>query len=103
MLSYDPDEKPELDPDAVEEGIRLQMHPINVTCDEPDAKVGDPSGVSFIAFAPFIPREGEGIQLEDGESCQVKRVIYKLSRRPGSKMVMMVPNVYAVRLFVDPK
>lgn len=98
MRSYDPDKIPDLDPAAFKEADDLRLQPIHIICDEPGAKVGDIGGVSFMAFAASLPRAGEHIVLEDDTTCEVKRVSYKLSRRPDSNMVMLVPNVYAIRI-----
>jgi hypothetical protein len=102
MKSYDPDGTPEMDEEAFEEADRLGMRPVFVICDEQKAKVGDISGVSFVCFAYFVPRMGERITLEDGTTCQVARVMYKLARTKSRKVIGLTPNVYAVRLD-DPK
>ncbi len=101
MLNYDPDGRPEIDPQSLKEATDLGLKMIHVICDEPGAKVGDASGVSFPAFVDFVPQVGDRIGLEDGSSCSVKRVYYKLARMPGKKWVSMLPNVFAVRISKD--
>lgn len=75
----------------------VDEHPVNIICNEPSAQVGDPTGVSFIAFVEFLPRPGDRLVLDDGTDCTVQRVHWKTAHIPGSKMVMLVPNVDAVR------
>jgi hypothetical protein len=98
MLSYDPNKVPELDIAACAEAQEIGLHPINIICDEPNAKEGDNTGVSFIAFVNDIPRIGERIKLEDNKTCEVKRVYYKLAHIPLRKVVVLVPNIYAIRI-----
>ena len=75
------------------------MHPVHVVCDEPNAPVGDAAGISFIALVPFIPREGDRIGLEDGRTCEVKRVYHKVVARRNpegqAKSIQLIPNVVA--------
>jgi hypothetical protein len=101
MISYDPDRIPEFDPEATEQAMEWGLHPIQVICDEPGAKVGDPAGVSFFAFARFVPRVGEKITLEDGAVCQVKNVHYKVAPHPGTKVRELMANVSAIRISPD--
>src|SRR5687768_7953014 len=96
MISYDPDEKPGIDPEANAEAEKLGMRLIHVICDERGAQVGDAGAVSFMAMSPYLPRPGERIILEDGTTCDVLRVIHKVTRGP-LKAPMLVPNVIAVR------
>lgn len=98
MINYDPDKAAELDEETLEEGLRLGLTPVHIICDEANAKVGDPVGVSFYAFVEFVPRIGERIKLEDGTSCQVVMVIHKVSRAPDLKPIRLIPNVVAKRL-----
>jgi len=95
MISRDPDKTPDIDPEAVAEALKQGLHPIAVICDEPGAKVGDPVGVQFIAFVAFMPRIGEEIRLQDGKTCQVTRIVYKVTRLFGNSIFMM-PNVRAI-------
>jgi len=101
MISYDPDKVPSLDKEAMAEGLKDGRRLINIICDDPGAKVGDASGVSFYIFSEFLPRTGEVIQLEDKTFCQVHSVRWKVWRVPGSKATMMSPNIYAVRISPD--
>lgn len=98
MANYDPDTKASVDPRQAEEARQFGLQPVNVICDEPGAKVGDHTGVSFIAFVPSVPSQGDRIVLEDRTACDVVRVIWKVSRPPGEALVMLVPNVIAVRV-----
>ena len=101
MINYDPDSKPEIDPEAMAEAEQLGLRVIHVICDEAGAKVGDQSGVSFVTFGDFLPRAGDRMQLEDGTVCEVKRVYFKLSRPDGSRLSVLVPNVLATRISPD--
>jgi hypothetical protein len=92
-MSEEPERKP--DPPAPKS---LDLFPIQIICDEPNAKVGDQAGQSFIAFCSAIPRIGEKLILEDGASWLVKDVIYKVATHQATQMVRLYPNVYAVRL-----
>ena len=96
MLNYDPNEKPIVPPEILALAKREGLHPINVICEEPGAKVGDHTGVSFIGFVEFVPRIGDEIQLDDGGYCRVKRVVFKITG--DSELRMLVPNVAAVRV-----
>ena len=73
---------------------------MQVICDEPEAKVGDATGVNCIALVNFIPRPGEQIWLEKKTACIVDAVRHNLlavRRDDGSvKFVMLVPVVHAV-------
>lgn len=87
------------DPDeaALAEGVRQGLHPVQVICDEPGAKVGEPEGRSFLALSAFVPRVGEMVQLEDGSLGRVTGVFYQAVKTPGARVVRLVPTVYAVR------
>ena len=98
MISYDPDEAPNIDPEAHERADAAGLHMIHVVCDEPGAKVGDAAGVSFVSYGHFLPREGEIIKLEDGKRCRVRNILYKLGRPGDGKLLMIVPNVMAVHI-----
>ena len=99
LINYDPDGKPNLSNEMLEEAERCRLHPVNVICDEPNACVGDASGISFIALVSFIPREGDRINLEDGRACEVKRIFHKVVAIKNSegqaKSILLMPNVYA--------
>jgi hypothetical protein len=91
MMLNDPDEV------ALAEGVRMGLHPIQIICDEPDAKVGEPQGISFLALVAFVPRVGEMVQLPDGKMATVTGVYYQAVQTPGAKVVRLVPTVYTVR------
>jgi hypothetical protein len=101
MLNYDPDDKPKLDTAMLMEAREFGLHPVNVICDEPDARVGHHGGVSFIAFAAFAPQVGDRIEIQDGKLCEVKRAYYKVSQIGKTAMFSLVPNLYAVRVDGD--
>ncbi len=98
MLSYDPYRAPEFDTQTLMEAREMGLHPVNVICDEPNSQVGDNTGVSIVAFVSHIPRCGERITLQDSKTCEVKRVYYKVSRVPQSKIILLVPTVFAVHM-----
>ena len=101
MPSYDAHDKPKIDPQALAEGKRLGLIPIQVVCDERTAKVGDIGGVSFFAFVKFIPRIGETLLLEDGKTCRVYDVIHKVVTT--GKFTRLIPVVGADLETVPPK
>lgn len=101
LINYDPDGKPEITREMTQLATALRMHIVHVICDEPageEGEEGDPAwaGVSFAAVMPFLPRVGDEIRLEDGKTCRVERVIYRVFTRDGC--VCANPNVYAVLL-----
>lgn len=100
MLNYDPDATSQVSPEEFERGLALGFHPINVICDEPDAKYGDHTGVSFIAFGPFVPRVGDQIKIQDGKLCTVTKVCFNVLG--DDKLKTIVPNVCAVVSRVPP-
>jgi hypothetical protein len=96
MINYDPHARIPLDPTLRADALRQGLHAIHVVCNEPDVKVSDQTGVSFLAFVPFVPRVGENIQLEDGNLCRVEAVWYKAVTDEGWTTLM--PNVFAFRI-----
>lgn len=99
MIEYDPDKKPEIASEIWQIGQENRAFPIQVFCDEPEANVGDATGVSCIALAHFIPHPGEQIWREKKTPCIVDSVRHSLltvRRDDGSaKSVMLVPVVHA--------
>ena len=98
MLNYDPDGMAEIDPDVMRRATELGYKAVHVICNEPGAKVGDPTGVSFIAFVDFLPRIGDRIKLEDRTVCEVQRVYFGTARSADGKILTLVPNVSAIRV-----
>jgi hypothetical protein len=97
MFSYDPDRVPNIDPAVLRQGLDMGLHPVQIICEEKEnAKPGDQTGVSFIAFVPFVPRIGEDVKLEDGKVCRVRAVYYRVVTNPDSRMITLVPNVVAI-------
>ncbi len=97
MITYDPDEKPQIDPEVHRQAEKYGWKPVSVVCAEPNAEGGD--SVAFIAYVDFIPRVGDKILLQDGAACEVKRVLYKISN--VGNLIHMVPNVYAIKIPKD--
>lgn len=98
MLNYEPDQKPEMTPRALARAIKLHLTPVNIICNEPDAKVGDSTGVSFIAYVDYVPRIGERIVLQDETTCEVRMVYHKVVLEPETQMISAMINIAAVRL-----
>ena len=95
-ISRDPDGIPEIDMKLIQEAEQGRWQVLHVICDEEEAEVGDESGLAFWALAPFIPRSGERIRLQDKTFCVVADVIWRtVKRKTGS--FLLVPTVYAVR------
>jgi hypothetical protein len=101
-MNYDPDGTPEITPDLHRLARELRMHIVNVVCDVPGAKVGDPEGVSFAALTPHLPRVGEMIELEDGNICEVREVYHKVVSQDFG-CITLFANVGAVRVKKRPK
>lgn len=96
FVNYDPDGLPQATPELILHALEKNLQIIHVICDEPDAKVGDHSGVSFLTMTSFLPRVGDQVKLEDGKYCIVRRVFFAVSKsenHPG-----LVANVYATLL-----
>ncbi|WP_169975555.1 hypothetical protein [Tautonia rosea] len=96
-INYDPDGVPDVSSEVWDQADRMGLKPIHVICDEPGARVGDPEGVSFIAFGEHLPRTGERIILEDGSRLEVRGVIHKATMGENG-MISMVANVVAYRI-----
>lgn len=97
-INYDPDQIPALDAETMSEGLQNGLTPVNIICDEPGAKAQDQNGVSFAAFLNFLPRSGERIVLQDGTTCEVRRIYHRVVKRPGSDLIVLVPTILATRL-----
>lgn len=100
-INYDPSKAPQMKSEHVELAISLGLAPIAVICDEPDAQPGDETGVSFIAYVSFVPRNGDRVVTQDKKSCVVRRVYHQVNTDPRTGFVMMTPNVYASRIDED--
>ncbi|MCH8823212.1 MAG: hypothetical protein IH984_06845 [Planctomycetes bacterium] len=102
FINYDPDAKPEVTKEMLEEAEELRLQLVNVICDEQGAKVGDPDGVTFIALVPFLPRTGDRIELQDGNMCEVKRTYFRVVQsNSDSGQIMSIklhPTVVAHRI-----
>lgn len=101
MTTYDPDKRPEVTDEQLEQAEAMGFQIVNVLCDEPEAKVGDQTGVAFLVATPFIPRPGDYIRLEDGGKCQVQRVDHVVLSNPNAAMPVLAPNITAVRSTKD--
>jgi hypothetical protein len=101
LTSRDPDGLPEISQEMLDRAKRLSMHVVQVFCEEPDVRVGDASGITFLALVPFLPQKGDRIELEDGSQCKVKRSYFRVvtQRGPDGKAVSitMWPSVLAER------
>ena len=97
MISYEPHEVPDLPSKLTNIADKLHLHVVHVICVEPGAKIGDANGVAFFTMTPFIPRNGDRIQLEDGNACLVRGTYWKITRM-ASDVTMLVATVYAERL-----
>lgn len=100
LINFDPDDTPTVTDEMARLAAERGIHPVHVICDEPNAKVGDAGGVSFMALVSFIPRAGDRIVLEDGRRCEVRRVVYKVVTEKNAagkaQCINLVPNVVAV-------
>ena len=102
LVNRDPDGRPEVTPAMARRARDMGYHIVNVMCEEPGAKVGDETGISFLALVPFLPRAGDRIALENGRSCQVVRAYFKVTKTVGADgaadSILLVPNVLATLL-----
>jgi hypothetical protein len=98
MFHHDPASVYKLDPEALARARHLGLHPIHIICDEPGAKPGEHTAVTFLAFVAFVPQVGEIIKLEDGKSCQVHKVVHKQLKDHASGLISLTPNVHAVQV-----
>jgi hypothetical protein len=100
LVNHDPDGKPTVTEAMARRAKESGFHIINVICDEPGAKVGDPGGISFLAIVPFIPRKGEFIVLDKGRRCAVDRIEFRVIKfkddEGGMDSISLFPNVIAV-------
>lgn len=101
MIEYDPDSRPEMSEEGWRMAREMGVHPVQIICDEPNAKVGDPSGVTCMALVSCVPRVGEQLWLEDKSACVVDVVRHNFVTVRGAdgsaKYVMLVPVVHAVK------
>lgn len=93
-VNYDPDGIPELTAGMLEQAAELDLQILNVICDEPGARYGDNTGVSFAVLSQNLPRQGDRLILEDGKTCEVKRVYFKTVR--FQQEPHLVATVYAI-------
>jgi|WetSurMetagenome_2_1015567.scaffolds.fasta_scaffold246952_2 hypothetical protein len=99
LINYDPDGIPNITNEMLEYAKRFNLHPVVICCDESNSQVGDSNGVSFATLVSFIPRQGERIILENGRTCEVRRVYYKVvsikDTQGNAESIILVPNIYA--------
>lgn len=102
MLNYEPDAKLPIPEGMLERAAELGLQVVKIFCEEPNARVGDHTGVDFHAAVPCVPRIGEQIWLDDGTSCEVKMVAHKVitirAYNDKPDMITLAPFVYAVRI-----
>ena len=100
LVNRDPDGLPMLTDTMCRHAKELGLHIVQIICDEDRAEIGDQTGVSFFALVSFIPRQGDRIKLDDGRTCEVEKVYFKIARhkdRNGKdESLMLMPNVYAL-------
>jgi hypothetical protein len=97
-ISYDPSKSPDWDPKAMQLARQIGMIPFDVTCNEPDAKPDDHTGVQFNVFAYAVPRIGELITLQDGTVARVTDVIHKVAKPPDGPFTALMAHVIACRI-----
>jgi hypothetical protein len=78
MIVRDPGEKPQVTPGLIEFARDLDRKLVQVICQPPNAKVGDPGGVNFMALTDFLPRIGDIIETEDLKHCRVNHVVHRV-------------------------
>lgn len=99
MIEYDPDKKPEMSEEGWRTARENGLHPVQLICEEPNAKVGDHTGVTCLVLVSFVPRVGERVYLEDKTVCEVDFVRHSFvtvrDHDGTAKYVMLVPIVHA--------
>src|SRR5262245_12442188 len=102
LVNRDPDGKPQVTEAMLQRARELRYHLVNVICDEPGAKVGDHTCISFIALVPFLPRSGDRITLENGRTCEVRTAYFKVVKAEddvgSADAILLMPNVIAYLL-----
>lgn len=93
-LNYDADKRTVLSEAMQRAAMESRLAIVHFICAEPNAKVDDPTGVSFFALTPSVPRVGERIELQDGKKCDVRAVLYKVVS--DGEVIQLVANVVAV-------
>jgi hypothetical protein len=96
-ISYDPDRVPDIDNRLFDKAKAYGMQIVHIIRDERGAKVGEPTGVSFFAIVPTVPRIGERLHLHDKSVCTVRQIHWSLVTDPDGLM-RLVPNLYAERI-----
>lgn len=94
LINRDPEGSPEPTDEMIRLAKKEHAHIVQILCDEPGAKSGDQVGMSFMAVTHFIPRRGDWIRLENGDSCLVDHVIFQTHRTENC--IELVPAVAAV-------
>ena len=97
-INYDPDGYADVSSEAKKMAVASGLMPVNVLCNEPEARVGDHTGVTFVAFVNALPRIGERIELQDGTRCEVYGVLHKVVKDTESDFITLMPNVLARRI-----
>ena len=92
-VNYDPSKKPEITTEMVNLAKKLNLQLVNIICDEEDAQVGDPTGLSFITMTAFLPRPEEQIILENGSVYQVKQIFFQQTQ--VDRNIILFPNIYS--------
>ena len=95
MPTYDPNEKPQIDPAMLDRAKKLNMHIIQVVCDDSDTKLHSGSAVTFMMMTPFLPHVGDFLLTDDKIRFQVQFVMFHLSR-PPEEPPAFVPHIYAI-------
>jgi hypothetical protein len=102
LVNYDPGGSSQVPPAMLQWQDELGLHLVHIICDEPNAKVSDPSAITFFALVAFLPRRGDRIMLANGRLCQVENAIFKVSNLPAFEgrppAIMLMPNIRAVLL-----
>lgn len=93
LISRDGDEHPKISPELVEYAMANGLFPVNVTCRDGE------SSVKVTTLFRFLPQIGNLIYLEDGKTCEVTDVVFRMASGESSnrrlKIVMGVAAVYA--------
>jgi hypothetical protein len=98
-ISYDHDLTPTISEATKRIGDAIGRYPIYVICEEPGAKFGDQTGVTFITLAASTPAVGERIRLQDKRMVEVQCVYHTVcevvDKSTGDTTTMLLPNVLA--------
>lgn len=97
-ITYGPDGKPvPPSPDVIQAARAAGLVQVQILCEDPGSDSSDPTGKSFWAFVPCVPRIGEELWLENMEPLTVKNVVHNFLAADAAGLVTALPIVIAMK------